>query len=98
MIEFKTKVLTTTIMDPREGFIVKIDTKSAMITYGRKQQACSFRWVNRRGLPSGHSRKRKRCPFCPSNIERNPRFHQVSQEDICAGRATLIPIANRFSA
>lgn len=99
MIEFKTKVLTTTIMDPREGFARKeIDTE---IRYdpltGESSRLAHFGIIK----PTKEDlsfldtpENRKRCPFCPPNIEqRTPRFppEHLPEGYLRRGEATLIP-------
>ncbi|NLX90714.1 MAG: hypothetical protein GXZ07_03900 [Firmicutes bacterium] len=109
MIEFKTEVVTTTILDPREGFARKeIDSE---IRYdpltGESRRLAHFGMIKPRKEDFSSwdtPENRSRCPFCPPNIERmTPRFPPEVLQDghIRRGEATLLPNISpydRFSA
>lgn len=99
MIEFKTRVLTTTIMDPREDFARKdIETE---IRYdpltGESSRLAHFGMIQPQkedfsswDSPENHSR----CPFCPPNIEKiTPRFppEHLPEGRLHRGETTLLP-------
>jgi len=99
MIDFRTKVLSTTIMDPREGFArKKIDTE---VRYdpltGESSRLAHFGMIK----PTKEDfsfldtpENRSRCPFCPPNIEKiTPRFPPEHLQDgyLRRGEATLLP-------
>lgn len=99
MINFKTEVLTTTILDPREGFARKeIDTE---IRYdpltGESRRLAHFGMIKpqKEDFSSWDTpENRSRCPFCPPNIEKiTPRFPPEHLQDgyLRRGEATVLP-------
>lgn len=106
MIEFKTRVLTTTIMDPRDNFNRKeIETEirfdpltgesSRLAHFGmiKPQKEDFSSW----DTPENHSR----CPFCPPNIEKiTPRFppEHLPEGDCIGARRHFSPISPHMTS
>jgi UDPglucose--hexose-1-phosphate uridylyltransferase len=99
VIEFRSKVVTNTIMDPREDFSRKeIETE---IRYdpltGESSRLAHFGMINlqKDDFSSWDSpENRSRCPFCPPNIERvTPRFPPeiLPGGRLHRGETTLLP-------
>jgi galactose-1-phosphate uridylyltransferase len=99
MIEFRSKVVTTTIMDPREDFarkVIETEIRYDPLT-GESGRLAHFGMIKpqKEDFSSWDTpENRSRCPFCPPNIETaTPRFppEQLPEGHLHRGETTLLP-------
>ena len=99
MIEFKSRTVTATLMDPRENFArkeIKIEYRFDPLT-GESSRLAHFGMFKpqKEDLSSWDTlESRSRCPFCPPNIEKvTPRFEPdiLPEGHLHRGEATLLP-------
>jgi UDPglucose--hexose-1-phosphate uridylyltransferase len=99
MIEFTSKVITTTILDPRKDFTrkeIKTEIRYDPLT-GESRRLAHFGVIKpqKEDFSSWDTpENRSRCPFCPPNIEKmTPRFPPEHLRDgyLRRGETTLIP-------
>ncbi len=99
MIDFKSKIVTTTIMDPREDFarkVIETEVRFDPLTgdSGRLAHFGIYRPHKEDFSAWDTPENRSRCPFCPSNIETlTPRYPQelLPQGHLHRGETTLLP-------
>lgn len=99
MIEFRSKAVTTTIMDPREDFARKeivTEIRYDPLT-GESGRLAHFGMIKpqKEDFSSWDTpENRSRCPFCPPNIDKvTPRFEPdiLPEGHLHRGEATLLP-------
>jgi len=99
VIDFKSKTVTTVIMDPREDFaqkVIETEIRFDPLT-GESGRLAHFGMIKpqKEDFSSWDTPEtRSRCPFCPPNIEKvTPRFppEQLPEGHLRRGETTLLP-------